>query len=251
MASVKALESHTVHQIQSGQVIVDLCSVAKELLENSLDAGATTVEVRFRDYGVEAIEVQDNGSGIAAADYAALALKHHTSKLDDFASLAKIRTFGFRGEALSSLCAVSKLSVVTARADDAPRGSRLEFAVSGKLQGQHVCAAQKGTTVIVEQLFHGLPVRRRELVKHAKREYGKVISHLQAYACIAQDAKISVVHTNSKGKRDLVFATKSTGSCRDNIGSIFGAKSLSSLIELNMDFETEPTSLGTRKTIAV
>ena len=111
-ATIKPIEAKSVHQIQSGQVIVDLCSVIKELVENALDAAATSIEVRFRNNGLDAIEVQDNGSGIAEANYESVGLKHHTSKLYSYAELSKLNTFGFRGEALSSLCALSTLSIV-------------------------------------------------------------------------------------------------------------------------------------------
>ncbi|CRK46128.1 hypothetical protein BN1723_019905, partial [Verticillium longisporum] len=94
-------------------VIVDLCSVVKELVENSLDANATAIDVRFKNQGLESIEVHDNGSGISHDNYEGLALKHHTSKLATFSDLNTLSTFGFRGEALSSLCALSQFSVVT------------------------------------------------------------------------------------------------------------------------------------------
>ena len=143
MASIKALEGRTVHQIQSGQVIVDLNSVVKELVENSLDAGATSVEVRFKNNGLEFIEVQDNGDGVSSEDYETIALKHHTSKLDNYDGLSSLQTFGFRGEALSSLCAVSDVHIVTARANEAPKGTRLQFETSGKLKSTQVVS---GTT---------------------------------------------------------------------------------------------------------
>src|SRR5205809_2693253 len=95
-----------------------------------------------------------------------LALKHYTSKLSTFDDLSSLQTFGFRGEALSSLCALSNFHVVTAQAGQAPKASRLDFEVSGKLKGTQVVAGQKGTTASVENLFQRLPVRRRELEKN-------------------------------------------------------------------------------------
>ena len=127
MASIKAIEGRSVHQIQSGQVIVDLCSVVKEVVENSLDAGATSIEVRFKNHGLDSIEVQDNGKGIAPEDFETIALKHYTSKLSSYEDLSSLDTFGFRGEALSSLCAVSKFHIVTARAEDGAVGKRVEL----------------------------------------------------------------------------------------------------------------------------
>ena len=241
MATIKALEGRTVHQIQSGQVIVDLCSVVKELLENSLDAGATAIDVRFKNNGLDSIEVQDNGSGIIHGNYETIALKHYTSKLTSYDDLSSLQTFGFRGEALSSLCALSKFHVTTARADEAPKGTRLDFEMSGKLKCTQVVASQKGTTVTVEDLFMSLPVRRRELEKNIKREYGKVLNVLQAYTCISTQARISVSNVMAKGKKVSVFATKSNQTTRENIASVFGTKALPALVAMSLSFELQPT----------
>ena len=104
--TVRAIDSRSVHQICSGQVVVTLSTAMKELVENSLDAGATNIEIRLKNYGADCIEVIDNGSGVLPENFAALALKHHTSKLNVFSDLVGVETFGFRGEALSSLCAL-------------------------------------------------------------------------------------------------------------------------------------------------
>jgi DNA mismatch repair protein PMS2 len=241
MATIKALGGHTVHQIQSGQVIVDLCSVVKELVENSLDAGATSIEVRFKNHGLDSIEVQDNGVGISTDNYETIALKHYTSKLASYDDLASLQTFGFRGEALSSLCALSKFHITTAQAHEAPKGTRLDFEVSGKLKCTQVVASQKGTTVAVEDLFINLPVRRRELEKNIKREYGKVLGILQAYACVCTQAKVAVSNVMAKGKKVTVFATKSSQNTRENIANVFGAKVLPGLVTMDLSFEMQPT----------
>ena len=246
MATIRPLEGRTVHQIQSGQVIVDLCSVAKELLENSLDAGATSIEVRFKDYGLDSIEVQDNGAGISSENYQTIALKHYTSKLASYDDLSSLQTYGFRGEAISSLCALSNFHVVTARENEAPKGTRLEFEISGKLKSSSVVASQKGTTVSVENLFMNLPVRRRELEKNIKREYGKVLGVLQAYACISTQARVSVSNVTAKGKKAIAFATRSTSSTRDNIANVFGAKTLAALVPMDLSLEMEPTGPASR-----
>ncbi|KAL7926348.1 hypothetical protein ACQKWADRAFT_181952 [Trichoderma austrokoningii] len=230
-----------VHQIQSGQVIVDLCSVVKELVENSIDSGATILDVRFKNQGLDSIEVQDNGSGIAPANYSSVALKHYTSKLSSYSDIASLQTFGFRGEALASLCALSILTVTTCLEQDAPKGSRLSFLQSGELENTSVVAAQKGTTVIVENLFHNLPVRRRELDRNIKREWHKVIALLNQYACILTNVKFSVSQQPTKGKRILLFSTKGNPNTRDNIINIFGAKTLSALIPLELDLEIKPS----------
>ena len=239
MATVKAIEGRSVHQIQSGQVIVDLNSVVKELVENALDAGATSIEVRFKSQGVDSIEVQDNGKGIAPEDFATIALKHYTSKLSSYEDLSSLDTFGFRGEALSSLCALSNFHVLTARAEDGAVGKKLEFEDSGKLKGTSVVAAQRGTTVAVENLFYNLPVRRKELEKNIKREYGKVVSHLYAYACISVGVRFAVSNQMPKGKKVNVFSTKPNTTTKENITNVFGAKTLLALVKLDLNLEME------------
>ncbi|KAJ4320301.1 ATP-binding mismatch repair protein [Neodidymelliopsis sp. IMI 364377] len=242
MATIKPIEGRSVHQIQSGQVIVDLQSVCKELVENSIDAGATSIEVRFKNNGLDAIEVQDNGGGIAPADYDTIALKHYTSKLSTYDDLSSLRTFGFRGEALSSLCALSKFHIVTARASDGPKGTKLDFEQSGKLKGTSVVAAKQGTTVVVETLFYNLPVRRKELEKNIKREYNKVLSLLNAYACISVDVKFNVSNLMPKGKKTIAFSTNANPSTRGNISNVYGAKAIATLIPLDLDFQMDPSN---------
>ncbi|KAL8646094.1 MAG: hypothetical protein Q9226_007023, partial [Calogaya cf. arnoldii] len=245
MATIKAIEGRSVHQIQSGQVIVDLCSVVKELVENSLDAAATSIvseeDVRFKGNGFESIEVQDNGNGISKENYETVALKHYTSKLSTYDDLSSLQTFGFRGEALSSLCALSNFHVVTAQAHEAPKGTKLDFETSGKLKTTSVVASQRGTTIMVEALFANLPVRRRELEKHIKREYTKVLGVLQAYACISASVKFSVSNIVAKGKKAVVFATKSNVATRENIANVFGAKTLSALVTMDLRFNLQDT----------
>lgn len=241
MATIKAIEAQSVHQIQSGQVIVDLCSVVKELVENGLDAGASSIEVRFKNNGLDSIEVQDNGSGISPANYESVALKHHTSKLSGYEDLSSLQTFGFRGEALSSLCALSTFSMITAQAEEAPKGQRLEFEISGKLKSTSVVACQKGTTATVEGLFESLPVRRKELAKNIKREYGKVVGLLHAYACVCTGVRFVVKNAMPKGNSMTVFATKSNATTRENIANVYGAKTLQALVGLDLDFDFRPT----------
>jgi DNA mismatch repair protein PMS2 len=200
------------------------------------------VEIRFKNNGLDAIEVQDNGGGIAPADYDTIALKHYTSKLSTYDDLSSLQTFGFRGEALSSLCALSKFHIVTARASDGPKGTKLDFEQSGKLKGTSVVAAKQGTTVVVEMLFYNLPVRRKELEKNIKREYNKVLSLLNAYACISVGVKFSVSNLMPKGKKTIAFSTNANPSTRGNISNVYGAKTIAALIPLDLDFQMDPSS---------
>ena len=241
MATIKAIEGRSVHQIQSGQVIVDLNSVVKELVENSLDAGATSIDIRFKNQGLDSIEVSDNGKGISPDDFETIALKHYTSKLSSYEDLTSLETFGFRGEALSSMCALSKFHIITARAEDGAVGKRLDFEVSGNLKGTSVVAAQRGTTVVVENLFHSLPVRRKELEKNIKREYGKVTTLLNSYACISVGVRYAVSNQMPKGKKVAVFSTKSNATTKENIVNVFGAKTLLALVKLDLKLDMEPS----------
>jgi DNA mismatch repair protein PMS2 len=120
------------------------------------------------------------------------ALKHHTSKLTTFADLISVSTLGFRGEALSSLCGTASLSIVTATADTAPAGTLLSFAPSGECIVGGKAARSKGTTVVVRELFKTLPVRRKELIKNAKREFAKAVELVTAYALVKTGCRFEV-----------------------------------------------------------
>jgi DNA mismatch repair protein PMS2 len=198
-------------------------------------------DVRFKNQGLDSIEIQDNGYGISPQNYETLALKHYTSKLSTYADLTSLQTFGFRGEALSSLCALSQFSVVTCTQEEAPKAKKLEFEASGKLKSTTVVSGHKGTTVIVENLFYNLPVRRRELERKVKREWGKVINLLNQYACVQTGVKFSVSQQPTKGKRMLLFSTKGNPTTRDNIINVFGVKSMAALITLDLTLELVPT----------
>lgn len=138
MPGIKPIDSASVHRINAGQVIVDLTSAIKELLENALDSGATSIDIRIKDYGLDSVEVSDNGSGIAETDWPSLGLKHHTSKLPDDGALGAlpfVKTFGFRGEALSSLCAVcGGVTVTTATKETEPRGAVVKLGRDGAVE---------------------------------------------------------------------------------------------------------------------
>lgn len=140
---------------------------------------------------------------------------------------------------MSSLCALSTLHIVTAQPGEAPKGSKLDFETSGKLKATSVVASQRGTTVTVEGIFANLPVRRRELEKNLKREYGKALGLLQAYACISTSVKFSVTNVMAKGKKVVVLATKSNTTTRENIANIFGAKTLPALVQMHLAFSMQ------------
>jgi DNA mismatch repair protein PMS2 len=119
-----------------------------------------------------------------------IALKHHTSKISDFHHLSTISTFGFRGEALSSLAALSQLTVIT-RGKDAKTGFKLEYDSFGKLISQEPCAREQGTTIILKNLFKPLPVRHQEFLKNLKKEFHKMINVLYGYCLISSGVRYS------------------------------------------------------------
>ncbi|KAF8562928.1 hypothetical protein P879_11318, partial [Paragonimus westermani] len=221
--AISALQSDVVHKICSGQVVVTLASAVKELVENSIDSGATKIDVRLREYGSELIEVSDNGSGIKEQDFDAITGKHSTSKIREFDDLHSVRTFGFRGEALSSLCQLSNLVIHTC-AIDASVGTRLEFDSQGIIVTRRPLARSHGTTVFVHQLFHNLPVRRRHLTDPGRltKEFAKAVSLLTAYCLSTVGVQISCSRITKSSEKIHVVSNGSATSIKDNLAAVYG-----------------------------
>ncbi|PSN53684.1 Mismatch repair endonuclease PMS2 [Blattella germanica] len=231
-SSIQAINRDVVHQICSGQVVLNLATAVKELVENSLDAGATVVEVRLREYGSELVEVIDNGLGVEEENFEGLTLKHHTSKLKEFSDLVSVETFGFRGEALSSLCALSEM-IITTRHATASHGTRLEFDYRGHIVKRTPCARQIGTTVTLQNIFGTLPVRHKEFHRNLRREFSKMSQLLYAYCLVSTGTKITCINQNKKGGRTVVVSTQGSESVRENIACVFGAKQVQCLMDLD------------------
>nr|XP_035979483.1 mismatch repair endonuclease PMS2 isoform X3 [Halichoerus grypus] len=227
--AIKPIDRKSVHQICSGQVVLSLSTAVKELVENSVDAGATTIDLRLRDYGVDLIEVSDNGCGVEEENFEGLTLKHHTSKIQDFADLTQVETFGFRGEALSSLCALSDVTISTCHTS-AKVGTRLVFDHNGKIVQKTPHPRPRGTTVSVQQLFYTLPVRHKEFQRNIKKEYAKMVQVLHAYCIVLAGVRVSCSNQVGQGKRQPVVCTGGSSSIKENIASVFGQKQLQSLI---------------------
>ncbi|KAK4418144.1 DNA mismatch repair protein PMS1 [Sesamum alatum] len=225
---IRPINKNVVHRICAGQVILDLTSAVKELVENSLDAGATSIEIALKEYGLESFQVIDNGFGVSPQNFKVLALKHHTSKLLDFPDLQSLTTFGFRGEALSSLCALGDLTVETRTINEVV-ATHLTYDRTGLLTAERKTARQVGTTVTVKKLFSNLPVRSKEFRRNIRKEYGKLISLLNAYALIAKGVRLVCTNTTGKNVRSVVLKTQGTGSLKENIITVFGTSTFSCL----------------------
>ncbi|XP_058832037.1 mismatch repair endonuclease PMS2 [Topomyia yanbarensis] len=228
---ISAIDKDTVHKICSGQVVLNLAIAVKELVENSIDAGATLIEVKLKEHGADLVEVADNGSGVEEKNFEGMTAKYHTSKLKEFSDLSSIETFGFRGEALSSLCALSNMVIVT-RHELAPHGTKLELDHRGVIRKRNPCARAVGTTVSLSNLFATLPVRKKEFLKNIKKEFIKMCQILQAYCLVSAGVRIICTNQNKTGGKTVIMSTQGTGSVLDNISTVFGAKQATELVQL-------------------
>ena len=232
----------------SGQVVVSLASAAKELVENALDAGATSVELRLRECGAGGFECVDNGVGIASAFHEILCRRHTTSKLTQMEDLMQCDTLGFRGEALSSLAAVAGGIGFITKTKDEDVGHALEYSRMGELTQTQNAARSVGTTVTVRELFKEMPVRRKDLERNIRREYGKLLVLMQSYALISSGTRIIVKNSpvraggggaarkggaSSQAATTTAFATRG-GSLRDNFACVFGSSFLPSLDDIDI-----------------
>lgn len=236
---IRSASKSDIHKITSGQVIIDLESAVKELVENSLDAKSTNIDITFKNYGLEFVEVSDDGTGIAEPDFNSIARKYHTSKLSSFDDIMEsVNTFGFRGEAVSSLCYISNVKMVTCTKDTEPRAKYLEFDNMGNIFNKKDTSRQKGTTTTFSNIFANLPVRRKIYLKNLKKEFSKAVNFLQNYCIVSEGVKISVynIPTERSGKK-LLFSTTKNSNMLDNIVSIYGVIMKKLLIPIDFDVQ--------------
>jgi DNA mismatch repair protein MutL len=220
---IRVLPADVVNRIAAGEVVERPASVVKELVENSLDAGATHIEVEVADGGRTRIRISDNGHGIAGEDLAKVFLPHSTSKLGDVDDLLHIGTFGFRGEALASVGAVAR-AVVRSR----ERGAGAGFEVAnefGAISPVRPAASPEGTTVEVHDLFRNVPARLKFL-KSAPAEMARVTETVQRFAIGAPETSFVL----RSGERLVVRFPEGSG-VRDRIAAAFGRDLRDSLIE--------------------
>uniref|UniRef100_A0A2S2QN03 Mismatch repair endonuclease PMS2 n=1 Tax=Sipha flava TaxID=143950 RepID=A0A2S2QN03_9HEMI len=227
---IKPINKLDVHKICSGQVVLSLATAVKELIENSLDAGATSIGIKLKEFGKDLIEVTDNGAGVHPDNFEGLALKHHTSKIQDFADLTSVETFGFRGEALSSLCALSDVTVTTRHSSQAC-GTKLVFDHTGNINLKIPIAKQVGTAVSLSNLFYSLPVRHKEFHRNLKKEFGKMIQVVTGYCLVSTQVKISCIN-QIKSSNNIILSTHGSNTVLENISCIYGPKQANSLLVL-------------------
>uniref|UniRef100_A0A8C4N5M3 PMS1 homolog 1, mismatch repair system component n=1 Tax=Eptatretus burgeri TaxID=7764 RepID=A0A8C4N5M3_EPTBU len=188
---MKQLPAETVRLLSSSQVITSVTSVVKELLENSLDANATSVDVKLENFGLDRIEVRDNGDGIAVNDTAHMAVRFYTSKINTHADLDMLTTYGFRGEALGSTC----VSITTrTAADDISTMYTLD--TEGQVTAMKPSHLGQGTTVTVTKLFKNIPVRKQLCsgAKKCKDELRRLEELLIAYGVMKPGVRLSLTH---------------------------------------------------------
>nr|XP_033802498.1 PMS1 protein homolog 1 [Geotrypetes seraphini]XP_033802499.1 PMS1 protein homolog 1 [Geotrypetes seraphini] len=195
---MKQLSAATIRLLSSSQVITSVVSLVKELVENSLDARATSIDVKLENYGFDKIEVRDNGDGIKAADVPVMAVKHYTSKINSHEDLQSLQTYGFRGEALGSICCIAEVSVTTKTADD-DFSTQYVLDSYGHVTSQKPSHLGQGTTVTVHKLFKNLPVRKQfySTTKKCKEEIKRVQDLLMAYGIIKPNLRIIFTHNKA------------------------------------------------------
>ncbi|XP_053454345.1 PMS1 protein homolog 1 isoform X6 [Nycticebus coucang] len=194
-ARMKQLPAATVRLLSSSQIITSVVSVVKELVENSLDAGATSIDVKLENYGFDKIEVRDNGEGIKAVDAPVMAVKFYTSKISSHEDLENLTTYGFRGEALGSICCIAEVLITTRTAAD-NFSTQYVLDGSGHILSQKPSHLGQGTTVTALRLFKNLPVRKQfySTAKKCKDEIKKVQDLLITYGVLKPDLRIMFVH---------------------------------------------------------
>ena len=226
---IRLLDEATISKIAAGEIIENSASIVKELVENSIDAGADDILVEIRGESTDYIKVSDNGSGFSEDDLEVAFLRHSTSKLEKIEDLEKIRTLGFRGEALASISNISKIKLMTKREEDLAGNSLL--IENGKIIKKNKVGMPKGTTFVISDVFYNTPVRKKFLRKDLT-EINNIIDIVQKIALSNNNIKFTLIRD---GKIIL-----NTGSDKDPINRIFsilGSEIASSLNEGSFESE--------------
>lgn len=227
MAQIQVLSQSVADKIAAGEVAERPAAVVKELVENAIDAGADDICVEIRRGGIEYIGVTDNGKGIAADELETAFLRHATSKLRSVDDLFRISTMGFRGEALASICAVSSVEVVS-RTEDAEEGAYMELEHGAPSKKEEV-ACNRGTSMVVKNLFANVPARMKFLRKDST-EAGYVTDLMGRIAMSRPDIAFRYI---CDGKE--VFSTSGDGRLKNAILNIYGIEFAKSIYDVDYE----------------
>ncbi len=227
MAEIHILNSETIDKIAAGEVVERPSSVVKELVENAIDAGATAITVEAKDGGIEFIRVTDNGCGMEKEQLRKAFLRHATSKIESAEDLMRISSLGFRGEALSSIAAVSKVEVIT-KTPDSLTGFRIQLEGAREIAFDEV-GAPDGTTFIMRNLFFNTPVRRKFLRQPSTE--GSYIADLMEHLALSRpDISFKLILGSQ-----MKFHTSGNGDLREVIYRIYGRDVANELVPIQSE----------------
>lgn len=230
MSQINVLDANTINQIAAGEVIERPASVVKELVENSIDAGASAVTVEIKDGGISLIRVTDNGGGIEKDDIPLAFLRHSTSKIKSVEDLLVVSSLGFRGEALSSIASVAQIELVT-KPDSALMGTR--YLINGGVE--NLCediGCPKGTTMIVRNLFYNTPARRKFL-KTAMTEAGYINDLIWRLSLSHPEISFKFINNNQTR-----LHTMGNSQFKDVVYNVYGRDIAANLLQVNVETDT-------------
>ncbi|CAI4048770.1 hypothetical protein N7582_004469 [Saccharomyces uvarum] len=227
---IKALDASVVNKIAAGEIIISPVNALKEMMENSIDANATMIDILVKEGGIKVLQITDNGSGIGKADLPILCERFTTSKLQKFEDLSQIQTYGFRGEALASISHVARVTVTTKVKEDRCAW-RVSYAEGKMLDAPKPVAGKDGTTILVEDLFFNIPSRLRAL-RSQNDEYSKILDVVGRYAIHSKEIGFSC---KKFGDSNYSLAVKPSYSVQDRIRTVFSNSVASNLIPLHID----------------
>lgn len=225
MGKIRILDSETVSKIAAGEVIERPASVIKELVENSIDAGSSNIQIDLEDSGKRAIRVTDNGQGMDRDDIVLSCEKHATSKIGKIEDLDSISTLGFRGEALASICAVSKVEILT-KPNDPKALVGTSLRIGEGLKELRDCGCPGGTTATVTDLFYNTPARLKYM-KSARTELAHIVELVTNLALAHTNIRFRLTHNGEQ-----LINTSGTGNLIDTIASIYGTTLAKNLMPL-------------------
>ncbi|PYI27115.1 DNA mismatch repair protein MutL [Aspergillus indologenus CBS 114.80] len=241
---IRALDPDVVNKIAAGEIIVAPMHALKELIENAVDAGSTSIEILIKDGGLKLLQITDNGHGIDRDDLPILCERFTTSKLKAFEDLTSIGTYGFRGEALASISHIAHLTVTTKTAGSSCAwkavysDGKLVPAKPGQSAAPKATAGRGGTQITVEDLFYNVPTRRRAF-RSASEEYAKILDVVGRYSVHCAGVAFSC---RKHGDSGVSISTPANASTIDRIRQIHGSAVANELVE----FQVEDEKLGFR-----